>query len=113
MPRSSISSVTLVVSADILHEIASASKEQSSGIQQVTKAIHELDKVTQENAADAEQASRIAEDMEIQSSQLTHDVNMLVTLVRGNKEASVADTPPSADKLLPGNDESRLALPPE
>lgn len=75
-------------SADILHEIASASKEQSTGIEQVTKAIHELDKVTQENAADAEQASRIAEDMEHQSAQLTHDVNMLVTLVKGNKAAN-------------------------
>lgn len=95
-------------SADILHEIASASKEQSTGIEQVTKAIHELDKVTQENAADAEQASRIAEDMESQSAQLTHDVNMLVTLVKGNKTANDDVASAQISTAREGNDQALL-----
>jgi len=36
--------------------------------------------------SDTEQASLIAEDMEAQSSQLSHDVNMLVSLVNWKKQ---------------------------
>lgn len=71
--------------AVLLNEIADASKEQSTGISQVSKAVFDLDKVTQQNAADADQASNIAEDMEGQSSHLNKDVSSLVRLVRGAK----------------------------
>ncbi|MDH3393762.1 MAG: methyl-accepting chemotaxis protein [Desulfobulbaceae bacterium] len=69
--------------AVLLNEIADSSKEQSIGISQVSKAVFDLDKVTQQNAADADQAAHIAEDMEDQSSNLNGDVSSLVQLVRG------------------------------
>ena len=71
--------------AALLDEIAAASKEQSTGIKQVSEAVFDLDKVTQQNAADADQASHIAEDMEGQSTHLNGDVSSLVRLVRGSK----------------------------
>jgi methyl-accepting chemotaxis protein len=46
---------------DIIQEIASASREQNTGIGQVTKAIAQLDGVTQHNAAQTEELSATAQ----------------------------------------------------
>jgi methyl-accepting chemotaxis protein len=55
---------------DLINEIASASKEQSVGIEQVNVAMNQLDKVTQSNAANAEEAASSAEELSAQSEQL-------------------------------------------
>lgn len=73
--------------AGILQEITTASKEQSTGIGQVTKAVQELDGVTQHNAADADRNSQIAGDMEEQAGRLNEFVQKLVTLVKGSRPA--------------------------
>ena len=49
--------------ADIVAEISAASQEQSSGIEQVNKAITQMDEVTQQNAALVEQAAAAAESL--------------------------------------------------
>ena len=71
--------------ATILSDITTASKEQSTGINQVSQAIHDLDDVTQKNAADAEGDLQVATDMEYQSQQLNEYVNKLIQLVKGQK----------------------------
>ena len=76
--------------ADILAEIALASKEQSQGIKQITKAIHELDEATQHNAAEADQQSRLAGKMETQAEQLNHCVGTLINLIKGVEEGGGA-----------------------
>ena len=43
--------------ADLVSEIAAASREQAQGIDQVNKAVTEMDKVTQQNAANAEESA--------------------------------------------------------
>lgn len=45
---------------DIMAEIATASDEQSKGIQQVSTAVTEMDNVTQQNAALVEEATTAA-----------------------------------------------------
>ena len=42
--------------ADLVAEIAAASNEQAQGIDQVNTAVAEMDKVTQQNAASAEES---------------------------------------------------------
>jgi len=49
--------------ADIVAEIAAASREQSAGIEQVNKAVVQLDELTQQNAALVEQASAASQTM--------------------------------------------------
>jgi methyl-accepting chemotaxis protein len=49
---------------DIMSEIAAASNEQSAGIEQVNKAIIQMDDVTQQNAALVEEAAAVAEEMQ-------------------------------------------------
>ncbi len=55
---------------DIMGEIASASMEQSNGIQQVNQAISQMDEVTQQNAALVEQAAAASESLEEQAERL-------------------------------------------
>ncbi|NOX26428.1 MAG: methyl-accepting chemotaxis protein [Deltaproteobacteria bacterium] len=69
--------------AQLLSEIAAASKEQSAGIEQLTKAVHDLDIVTQQNAAGADDASSVAHDMEQQFANLSGNIDTLVRLVKG------------------------------
>jgi methyl-accepting chemotaxis protein len=49
--------------ADIIAEITAASQEQSAGIDQVNKAVLQLDELTQQNAALVEQASAASQSM--------------------------------------------------
>lgn len=56
---------------DIMSEIASASVQQTSGIDQVNLAIEQMDDVTQQNAALVEQAAAAAESLEEQTQNLS------------------------------------------
>ncbi|WP_284700241.1 methyl-accepting chemotaxis protein [Leeia speluncae] len=55
---------------DIMSEIASASVEQSTGIEQVNTTITQMDDVTQQNAALVEEAAAAAESLEEQAQSL-------------------------------------------
>ena len=61
---------------DIIGEIASASKEQSQGIDQINQAISDMDAVTQQNAALVEQAAAAASSMRNQAAQLSQSVSV-------------------------------------
>jgi methyl-accepting chemotaxis protein len=61
--------------SDIVVEIASASEEQSSGIQQVNKAVTQLDEITQQNAALVEEATTASEAMKEQALSLKEHVD--------------------------------------
>ena len=59
---------------DIMAEIAAASQEQTSGIEQVNQAITQMDQTTQQNAALVEEAAAAAESMQEQAQSLTKAV---------------------------------------
>jgi hypothetical protein len=61
---------------DIMSEIAAASNEQTAGIEQVNKAITQMDEVTQQNAALVEEASASAESMKEQALALSAAVSV-------------------------------------
>jgi methyl-accepting chemotaxis protein len=60
--------------AEIMTEIASASHEQSSGIEQINKAITQMDNVVQMNASLVEEATAAATSMAGQATGLAHAV---------------------------------------
>ncbi|MFA6180447.1 MAG: methyl-accepting chemotaxis protein, partial [Candidatus Methylopumilus sp.] len=62
--------------SDIIAEIAAASVEQSSGIDQVNSAITQMDEVTQQNAALVEQAAAAAESLMDQVEELNAAVSV-------------------------------------
>ena len=57
--------------SDIIAEIAAASQEQSIGIEQVNKAVSQMDEVTQQNAALVEEAAAASEAMDEQARNLS------------------------------------------
>jgi len=69
----------------LIEEIAEASREQAQGIEQVNKAVVDMDKVTQQNAANAEESASAAEEMNAQAEQLREFVAELLALVGGDQ----------------------------
>ena len=61
---------------DIMGEIAAASHEQASGIDQVNRAVAQMDEVTQQNAALVEEAAAAAGSMQDQARELVRAVGV-------------------------------------
>jgi Methyl-accepting chemotaxis protein len=61
---------------DIMSEIAAASSEQATGIQEVSNAVVQMDEMTQQNAALVEQAAAAADSMRQQSGELAQRVSV-------------------------------------
>jgi len=74
--------VAKVTAADALVvEIATAAKEQAQGIQQVGLTMTQMDKVTQSNAANAEESATAAEELSAQARAMRESVQSLRALV--------------------------------
>jgi methyl-accepting chemotaxis protein len=73
-----------VNSTDVLvADIASAATEQAQGIQQVNNAMSQMEKVTQSNAASAEESASAAEELDAQAETMKDLVAQLRELVGG------------------------------
>jgi len=68
---------------DLVGEIAAASQEQAQGIDQINTAMAQMDKVTQQNAANAEESASASEELSAQAESMNDQVGELVTLVGG------------------------------
>ncbi|EPE7489459.1 methyl-accepting chemotaxis protein II [Cronobacter universalis] len=80
---------------DIMGEIASASDEQSRGIDQVALAVSEMDRVTQQNASLVQQSAAAASALEDQASRLSQAVAAFrLASARANAPRSVPATAP-------------------
>ncbi|HYD59904.1 MAG TPA: methyl-accepting chemotaxis protein [Noviherbaspirillum sp.] len=62
--------------ADIMREITAASTEQSTGIEEINRAIAQMDEMTQQNAALVEQAAAAADSMRGQAVSLAQSVSV-------------------------------------
>lgn len=71
---------------DIMSEIAAASVEQSTGIEEISLAVSQMDEMTQQNAALVEEAAAAAESLQSQATQLTQRVAMF--LIEGSQPGS-------------------------
>jgi methyl-accepting chemotaxis protein len=69
--------------ACLVSEITTASNEQTQGIQQINKAVAEIDAITQQNAANAEEFASASEVMSYQAEHMRRFVGELVALVDG------------------------------
>jgi DNA helicase HerA-like ATPase len=65
------------------NEVAAASEEQSTGIEQINKAIAQMNQATQANAANAEEAAAASEESSGQAESLREMVAELTRLVNG------------------------------
>ena len=82
---------------ELVGEIATASREQSEGLEQIATAVSQMDKVTQSNAAAAEESAAAAEQMTTQAKTLKGCAGELMGLINGEVTAgSVAIMPRSS-----------------
>ncbi|ACX88914.1 methyl-accepting chemotaxis sensory transducer [Pectobacterium parmentieri WPP163] len=89
---------------DIMGEIASASDEQSRGIDQVGQAVNEMDRVTQQNASLVEESASAAAALEEQARFLQNAVEVFKINQSAAQEPRVASAPSPAalpTSLLP------------
>jgi methyl-accepting chemotaxis protein len=88
----------------LIGEIDEASKEQSQGITQVLTAVSQMDKVTQSNAANAEESAAAAEELNAQAEALdgaVAELKQLVTRTRKKKDvAAQPATPPTQPRNI-------------
>ena len=73
---------------DIMGEISAASEEQRGGIEQVNRAVAQMDEVTQQNAALVEEAAAAAASLEEQTRQLQDVVERLESGRRRRRAAA-------------------------
>lgn len=69
--------------SDLIGEVSAASQEQSQGVQQINKAMTQMDQATQGNAATAEESAAASEELSTQSVALNQVVNELRSVIFG------------------------------
>lgn len=85
----------------LVNSIAGASEQQSAGIESLAEAIGQMSLATQGNAATAEEAATSAGSLEAQARELDRLAYELSMLVGAGREASKAQSHPSAPSLPP------------
>jgi methyl-accepting chemotaxis protein len=76
--------------SQLIGEVSSASQEQTKGIEQIGTAVTEMDKLTQANAANAEESASASEELFAQAKELSEMVSALVGIVKGGGAAGSA-----------------------
>jgi len=71
----------------LMTEVAVASDEQAQGVEQINTAVAQMDKVTQSDAANAEELASASEELSAQARELNDMVGVLVTIVGGSEAA--------------------------
>jgi len=93
---------------ELVAEVASASREQTQGISQINTAVGQMDKVTQSNAANAEESAAAAEELNAQAEIMKGSVTELLRLVGGGGQ--IVETPPlKSAGAAPGKTSANLA----
>ncbi|TGK91590.1 PAS domain-containing protein [Leptospira brenneri] len=77
--------------ADLVQEITAASQEQSSGVNEVNKAMGQLDQVSQQSATASEELAAIAEELQAQAEKLLSSISFFKLGKQGNLPGAVYD----------------------
>ncbi|MCX5724292.1 MAG: methyl-accepting chemotaxis protein, partial [Nitrospirae bacterium] len=72
---------------DIIAEISASAQEQASGIDQVNKAIVQMDETTQQNAALVEEATSASQSMKEQAKELMNQVATFKLMQAGQEQS--------------------------
>jgi methyl-accepting chemotaxis protein len=76
---------------ELVSEVAGALHEQNQGITQINTAVGQMDKVTQSNAASAEESAAAAQELNVQADTLRQSVAELIQLAGANDPGTEAE----------------------
>lgn len=79
--------------SDLMKQISTSTAEEAQGINQVTKSVHEISSLTQSNAANAQQTSSAATQLEAQAQILKDTVRELEIEIGGNVAYTITSAP--------------------
>jgi len=97
--------------SELVDEITAASSEQAQGIEQITKAISQMDQVTQSTASNAEESASASEELSAQAESMKEAVQGLLVLVHGvGASAGLGAAPHRSSPALRGRS-PQAALP--
>jgi methyl-accepting chemotaxis protein len=80
---------------ELASEVANASRQQTQGITQINTAVGQMDKVTQSNAASAEESAAAAQELNSQAVVMKQAVGELTRLVGGGVSVPAASALPA------------------
>ncbi len=72
--------------AELIKKINAASQDESHHITQISSTMSSIDKVTQSNAASAEESASAAEELSCQAEEMGNVINKLVLLITGKEQ---------------------------
>jgi len=103
--------------ADLIDEIAKASNEQAEGVSQVSQALQQIDAVTQQNTANAEQTASVSREMSSEAMKLQELVSQFKlrgenagTKTPGHKETFKPATPAPVASVASAKPAAPLAI---
>lgn len=76
----------------IATDISAASEEQAQGVQEITKAIAQLDQVTQQNTVNSNESANAAETLSVQAEELNQLVGSLVQAINGGDHEATTNS---------------------
>jgi len=81
----------IIRASSLTNEIATASSEQAEGITQVNKGLNQIDQVTQQNTAQAEESAAAAQELSAQAAQLLEMLDRF-TLKKKSRKDTISDS---------------------
>ncbi|HNU70840.1 MAG TPA: methyl-accepting chemotaxis protein [Thermodesulfobacteriota bacterium] len=109
----------------LVSEVSAASEEQAQGVAQINTAVIEMDRVTQGNAASAEESASASEQLSSQALELQSSITSLIALVRGCTETAIREpaaestasqtcsSPSPSEDTVPPSRQDRKTKPPK
>lgn len=98
---------------ELVGQIATASREQSQGIQQINTAVSQIDKVTQSSASSAANTSETAGKLDVLAGRLKSAVDEIDVILgqAAARQNSIAATPSELHAAPPGSPAARAVTP--
>ncbi|MBX7258888.1 MAG: MCP four helix bundle domain-containing protein [Candidatus Hydrogenedentes bacterium] len=94
----------------LINEVSAASTEQTQGIDQINTAVAQMDKVTQANAANSEEAAAASEELSAQAANLVDIVGDLAKIVGTSQNGTKHSRGSAPSKKHPQTPPARRAL---
>ena len=85
---------------DLIDGISKAGEEQAQGVDQVNSAVSQMDRVTQQNAAGAEESASASEQLSAQANTVKGVVNELAVLILGSRASGSGRSEPCESRCL-------------
>ena len=94
---------------NLIKSISTASDQQADGLDQITRAVGDMDRVTQQNAANAEEAASSSEELSGQAIMLKGLVGQVAAFIGQKSSATTTTLRPTSSDLAVANGAKALA----